>query len=251
MTGPALCLFALFIVYSATIGYRRSKRMWGNCTEVEIRSADLKYEHLQANKGSKRKMITMTGIIVFMFVSYSLPYLSASMTAICASLLCVLTGCCSSKDVVKEMQWEFVIFLACCLGIANALTSAGSIEFVGAWASDMLSFWTKPFPIFALLVFLALAVSQVVTNSISIILMLPIALTLCMERGFSVMPFCIGITLAASIACCTPLAAAQIAMTQVAGYKFKDYLYYGWPINLIGYIGILLFVPLFYPLMGN
>lgn len=96
---------------------------------------------------------------------------------------------------------------------------------------------------------LTLFISQFITNSTALIIVLPVALSLCTKYGFAYMPFCVGITLAASIACCTPLAAAQITMTQVAGYEFLDYLRYGWLLSLIGYAGILVFVPLFFPLV--
>ena len=56
------------------------------------------------------------------------------------------------------------------------------------------------------------------------------------------MTFCLGITFGASVACSSPLAAAQITMTQVAGYRFSDYFRYTWPMSLISYFGILLFV---------
>ena len=44
-------------------------------------------------------------------------------------------------------------------------------------------------------------------------------------------------------AICSALAAAQITMTQIAGYKFSDYLKYGWLLSLLEYLCILVFVP--------
>ena len=113
----------------------------------------------------------------------------------------------------------------------------------------MLGDVRSPMVVFAALTFLALFISQFITNSTAIIIVLPIALSLCTQYGFQYMPFCVGITLAASIACCTPLAAAQITMTQIAGYKFSDYLKYGWLLSLVEYICILVFVPMFFPLL--
>lgn len=80
-------------------------------------------------------------------------------------------------------------------------------------------------------------------------LTLPIAISMCDLYGFNHMTFCIGITLAASIACCTPLAAAQITMTQVAGYEFADYFKYCFPLTVICYIAIIVVVPFFFPIL--
>ena len=147
------------------------------------------------------------------------------------------------------MPWESVVFLAACLGLAEALTGSGAGELMGQGVAWVLGEVTSPMVVFAVLTALTLFISQFITNSTAIIIVLPIALSLCSQYGFRYMPFCVGITLAASIACCTPLAAAQITMTQIAGYKFSDYLRYGWLLSLIGYAGILVFVPLFFPLV--
>lgn len=55
--------------------------------------------------------------------------------------------------------------------------------------------------------------------------------------------------IAASVACCTPLAAAQITMTQVAGYEFADYIKYGLLPSALMYVTILCAVPAFYPII--
>jgi len=107
----------------------------------------------------------------------------------------------------------------------------------------------SPMIIFSIFVLLAFVISQFITNSTAIIIVLPIALSLCDVYGFNHMSFSIGIIFSASFACSTPLAAAQVAMTQIAGYRFSDYLRYTWPISVFTYVGILFFVPLFYPLV--
>jgi len=67
--------------------------------------------------------------------------------------------------------------------------------------------------------------------------------------GLNPMTVCLGIYFAASLACSTPLAAAQISMTLVAGYKFSDYLKYTLPHALIQFLCIWFLIPLFFPLV--
>lgn len=248
LTGPGLCLFALFLVFALTWGYRRSRKIWGARPE-----ADMGLDHTHHQDGpqtpqDKRRLCIMFVIIALMILSYALSLLPTAETAMCAAMLCVLTGCCKVSDIVRKLHWESVVFLATCLGLAEGLTTAGSGELIGHAVSTALGSVTSPMVIFAVLTLLTLFISQFITNSTALIIVLPVAFSLCEQYGFQYIPFCVGITLAASIACCTPLAAAQITMTQVAGYEFSDYLKYSWPLSLIGYAGILLFVPLFYPL---
>ena len=142
-----------------------------------------------------------------------------------------------------------MIFLGSCLGLGKALTISGTGDFIARIVINLLGASREPFLIFAVLVTLTLVLSQFITNSTAIIIVLPIALSMCHAYGFNAMGFCVGITFAASFAFCTPLASAQITMTQVAGYDFVDYLKFGWKPTLLTLAGILAFVPLFYPLV--
>lgn len=249
LTGPGLCLFALFLVFALTWGYRNGRRVWGSRPEVDMGLDSAGAEAPPRTAGERRRLWTMLVIVALMILSYALALLPTVETAMCAAMLCVLTGCCRVEDIVKKLHWESVIFLATCLGLADGLTAAGSGELIGRVVSSALGSVTSPMVIFAVLTLLTLVISQFITNSTALIIVLPVALSLCGQYGFAYIPFCVGITLAASIACCTPLAAAQITMTQVAGYQFSDYLKYGWLLSLLGYGGILVFVPLFYPLV--
>lgn len=249
LTAPGLCLFALFLIYELTFGHKRGDKIWGHHPEADMGISEEKlYSTLHASF-DKKKLTIMFIIIILMVISYAFSLLPTAITALCAALLCIIFGCCSVKDVVREMHWESVVFLATCLGLADALTAAGSGELIGNLVSSALGSVSSPMIIFAVLTLLTLFISQFITNSTALIIVMPIAFSLCAKYGFPYMPFCVGITLAASIAFCTPLAAAQITMTQVAGYEFSDYLKYGWLPSLIGYLGILVFVPLFYPLV--
>lgn len=247
LTGPGLCLFGIFILYIMLFGYRHGEKIWGVCSDVDMGVDEEKRRSVLDDAYNKKKVAIMFIIIIFMIIFYAFSILPVAETAMCAALLCVITGCCSVKKVIKELSWDTIVFLATCLGLANALTAAESGELIGKTVSALLGDVRSPLIIFAVLVFLTLFISQFITNSTAIIIVLPIALSLCSSYGFNTMTFCVGITLGASSACCTPLAAAQITMTEVAGYEFSDYLKYGWPLTLLSYIAIVLLVPVFFP----
>lgn len=248
MMLPGLCILVLTILYIHFFGMKRGKKIWGNIDALE---ADLDPERKMSEEAEydRRKIAVMLVIVVLMIISYVGAWLSTTMTALLAALLCLLTGCTTVKSVVKNMNWEMVVFLAACLGLAEALNVSGSGELLSAWIYPLLSKVSSPFAVYAVLVLLVTIISNFVTNSAAIIIVLPIALSACTAMGYNPLPFCIGITFGASFACCTPLAAAQIAMTLVAGYKFSDYLKYTLPLALIFFVGTLVFVPLCYPLV--
>lgn len=248
MTGPGVCLLVVYLIYLQLFGIRRGQRIWGDRPEEAMELDQARVASVMDENCDKRKLIPMFAIVAAMILSYITGFLSTALTAMCAAVLCFVFGCCDMKSVIREMNWDCVVFLGGCLGLAAGFTASGAGELIAGAVSKLLGNVESPLFIFAVLVLLTLVISQFITNSTAIIIVLPIALSLCGAYGFHSMPFCLGITFAASVACSTPLAAAQITMTQVAGYKFSDYFHYTWPLTVLSYLGILVFVPLFFPL---
>lgn len=249
LTGPGLTLFAVFLIYLFFFGYRYGERIWGDRCAVDMGIDEEKIRSVTEGQFDKWKVGLMLTITVLMIVSYITSFIPTALTAVAAALLCVIFGLCTVEDIEKEMDWNTIVFLASCLGLAHGLTLAGSGELIAYFVSGLLGDVRSPIIIFAVLVFITLFISQFITNSTAIIITLPIAISMCDLYGFNHMTFCIGITLAASIACCTPLAAAQITMTQVAGYEFADYFKYCFPLTVICYIAIIVVVPFFFPIL--
>lgn len=246
LTGPGLCLMAICIAYLALFGFRRGRKIWGGRREDgAVQAAD----PVEQPVYDKRKIIIISLIMVSMIVFYIGAWISTAMTALCAAILCILLGCCDVKHLSKQINWECLVFLAACLGMASGLTASGAGSMMAEGLLALLGVSVSPMWVFALLVFATLLISQVVTNSTAIIITLPVALSLCSACGFSHIAFTLGIILGGSLACSTPLAAAQITVTQSAGYRFFDYFRYTWPLALLSYLGILIFVPLFFPLV--
>lgn len=248
LTAPGLCLLAVYLAWLQLFGFRRGQRIWGDRPEETMELDEAKVASVMDERCDKKKLIPMFLIVAAMILSYATGFLSTALTAMCAAVLCFIFGCCDMKTVLREMNWECIVFLGGCLGLAAGFTASGAGELVADAVSILLGDTASPWLIYAVLVLLALLISQFITNSTAIVVVLPIALSLCGAYGFQPMPFCLGITFAASVACSTPLAAAQITMTQVAGYRFFDYVRYTWPLTVVSYIGILVFVPLFFPL---
>ena len=145
------------------------------------------------------------------------------------------------------MDWSVVFVLAGCLGIASGITKGGAGDLIGSALSNVLGEGVPVFVIFAIFVIVTMIVSNFITNSTAVVIVLPIALALCNNYGYNPVTFTLGIVFAANLTYSTPLANAQTAMTLVAGYKFSDYIRYTWPLALIVITEILVFVPLFFP----
>ena len=225
-----------------------AKKIWGDRENIINDSIEaMAVTQEDTVKVDKKKIIIMAIIFVATIVSFIGGWISTALTAVIAALLCIITGCVKQKEVIKKMDWSVVFVLAGCLGIASGITKGGAGELIGEALSSILGDGTSVIVIFAIFVTLTMIVSNFITNSTAVVIILPIALSLCAVNGYNSATFTLGIVYAANLTYSTPLANAQTAMTLVAGYKFSDYIRYTWPLALFVLAEIIIFVPLFFP----
>ena len=254
-TLPGVVILAVYIVYVTLIGPRVGARVWGNRAEGNTEDSADAPADLAQPEVKKSKMIIILVIFLLTIVSYvlssieSIKWIDTATTAICAALLCIITRSCSVKNVIKKMDWSVVFVLAGCLGIASGITNGGAGELMANGLSAILGENVPPRLSFAVIVLATMIISNFITNSTAVVIVLPIALSLCSAYSLNPAAFTLGIVFAANLTYSTPLANAQTAMTLVAGYRFSDYIRYTWPLALMVYAAINLIVPVFYPLV--
>lgn len=244
-TLPGVCITAVYILFVLTIGHKIGNKVWGNREAVEIKESETVVEEVKINK---KKMIIMLVIFILTIISFIGAWIPTQTTAVIAALLCIITGCTTQKSVIKNMDWSVVFVLAGCLGLASGITKGGLGDMIGQALSGVVESGIPVVVLFAIFVIAAMLVSNFITNSTAVVIILPVALSLCMANQLNPIAFTLGIVFAANLTFSTPLANAQTAMTLVAGYKFSDYIKYTWLLDILVILSILVFVPLFFPL---
>lgn len=244
-TLPGVCITAVYMLFVLTIGHKIGNKVWGNREAVEIKESETVVEEVKINK---KKMIIMLVIFILTIISFIGAWIPTQTTAVIAALLCIITGCTTQKSVIKNMDWSVVFVLAGCLGLASGITKGGLGDMIGQALSGVVESGIPVVVLFAIFVIATMLVSNFITNSTAVVIILPVALSLCMANQLNPIAFTLGIVFAANLTFSTPLANAQTAMTLVAGYKFSDYIKYTWLLDILVILSILVFVPLFFPL---
>ena len=239
-----LILGVIGFVYCTFIGYKRGRKIWGDREATE--GAELAV--VTAGEIDKRKFYTMIGIMIFMVVGFVTEFISAAMTATVAGCLCIITGCVSQKKAISSINWNVLGRLGGVLGLSKVLTAAGTIDLMSGWVQKIISPSLSPWILFAVCVLLAQLLSMVLFNSTAILLVLSFVLTLVEPMHLNPVAFAFGITMGASVVFSSPLAGTSNQMTMAAGYKFRDFIRYGLPIDIAGYLVLIIFVPIFFPL---
>ncbi len=237
-------LVILGLVYCLTAGRFLGDKIWGKRPDDD---ADYDIHPVAANY-KKSKMIIMTVIFLLTVVFYITEWIPLAITSSSAAILCIITGCIPQKKAFTAVNWNIVGRLAGCLGLAKALESAGGTKLIAQAFSNVVGDSLSPFLLFAILVLLVQVVSEFMSNSTAILIVLPIVLSIAPQLHLNPYSFALGITLASGVALSCPLASSTLGMSMSVGYKFNDYFKYSIFYDILAYLVIIAMVPAIYGL---
>jgi len=251
LIGAPICI--CMVIYFITIGYPMGKRVWGSREEeesgvVEAAAASTITPEDSEPEINMSKVYMALIIFALTVVAFVTKAFNIGITCMISGLLCILTGCISQKKAIEKMDWNALGILAGSLGIAKALQVSGGGEmiangFVGLFGADI-----TPFILYAVIIFIAMAMSQFMSNTGTTAILVPIVLFICKDMGLNPYAFAMGIVIAANMSFSTPVATTPITLTLTAGYRFTDYVKVGGPFNIIAYFLILIVTPIVYSL---
>ena len=233
----------LGLVYCLTIGRKLGNKIWGNRTDdSEYQAPD------ETTCFEKKKMIVVACIFAATVVLYITEWVPIAITSTAAALLCIITGCITQKKAITSINWNIVGRLAGCLGLAKALESAGGTALLAESFSKIVGPSFSPFLLFCILVLFIQVSGQFISNSTSLLIVLPIMLSIAPSMGLNTYSFALGLTIASGCTLSCPLASSTLGMSMVVGYKFNDYFKYNIWLDILSYITVITLIPMFYGL---
>ncbi|MEO6246878.1 MAG: SLC13 family permease [Opitutaceae bacterium] len=172
--------------------------------------------------------------------------------AIAGAVFLCLTGCIKPKEAYESIEWPllFVIFGMLSLGLAMQHTGAATwlAHNVVGVVDHLVSASAKPLVMLACLYLVTMLLTEVLSNNAVAALMIPIALGLATEVGVAARPYVIAVTIAASAAFSTPIGyQTNTYVYGIGGYRFRDFMKIGVPLNLLCFIVAMIVIPLVWP----
>ncbi len=188
-------------------------------------------------------MVMMIAMMVFDFIRVE------PVTAVLiAAVLMVLTGCLRNVEAAyKTINWETIVLFAAMLPMSLALEKTGVSELIsGSLVSSLGSY--GPLALMAGIYFTTSLLTMFISNTVTAVLMAPIALQSAVQIGISPVPLLFGVTVAASMCFASPFSNPPNALVSPAGqYTFMDYIKVGLPLQIIMGIVMVLVLPLLFP----
>ena len=188
-------------------------------------------------------MVLMVAMMVFDF--FPVEPVTAVMIA---AVLMVLTGCLRSVEAAyKTINWETIVLFGAMLPMSLALEKTG----VSRLLSDALVSGIGgygPIVLLAGIYFTTSLMTMFISNTVTAVLMAPIALQSAVHAGVNPVPFLFAVTVGASMCFASPFSTPPNALVMPAGqYSFADYIKVGLPLQIIMGLVMVAVLPLLFP----
>ncbi|WP_018718203.1 SLC13 family permease [Arhodomonas aquaeolei] len=175
---------------------------------------------------------------------------SGVLTMLNAALLAaggmVLTGCTSSAEARRHVDWSVLLVIGAALGVGQAMANSGAATTL----ADALVSAAGGRPWLVLLAVFAVTslFTEMITNNAAAVLVFPVALSAAQGLGVNPTPFMICLMIAASASFSSPLGyQTNLMVFGPGGYRFADYLRFGLPLNLLTMAVAVTIAPLVWP----
>jgi di/tricarboxylate transporter len=196
----------------------------------------------------REKAPLAVGIMVGMVALAAVGFMPIAALAMTAVAFMVLTGCLPLRLAYGAINSQIVLLIAGMLALGTALEATGLAHIASRFLVDALA-GHGAVAILAGMYGLAMVLTQLVSNNAVAVLLTPIALDTAHELSLSPAPFLFAVLFGASAAFATPIGyQTNLFVYGPGGYRFRDYLRIGTPLNLLLFAVAIFVIPWYWPL---
>lgn len=198
---------------------------------------------------SRRKAPIAIAILVGVVAVAGLGLLPIVVSALLGCAAMALTGCFSFDDVYEAMDWKIIVLLGAILPLGIALDKSGLAQHLVDAGMHLVG-QHGPLAVLLMVYLLTAVLTEMMGHNPSVVLMVPIAISVAHALHANPVPFVITVAFAAATSFATPVGYPTNTMVYGAGgYKFTDFMKVGIPLILLFCALSMLLIPRFWPLM--
>ncbi len=161
-------------------------------------------------------------------------------------VIMAIFGLFPAKRYTKFIGWDILIAIASAFAISKAMINTGVSEGIASFIIDSTQ-RSGAIGALILLYLFTMILTELITNSAAVALAFPVAVSLSEILGVNSMPLFVAICVAASSSFASPIGYQTNLIVQgMGGYRARDFLRVGLPLNLIIMIISLLLIPVFW-----
>jgi di/tricarboxylate transporter len=210
-----------------------------------VNSPDLVRRQAVPLGAGAKTAIAILLVTVVLLATGLVPTAIAGLAGACAM---VFLRVLSVEQCYRSINWTTVILVGAMMPLSVAMSKTGAADLL---ADHLVSTVGSlgPLALIAGLFVLTAVLGQLISNTATALIIIPIATAVAADMGVSPKPILMALSIAAAAAFLTPVATpVNLMVMGPAGYKFGDYWKLGLPLLLWFFIVAVFYVPLVWPL---
>jgi di/tricarboxylate transporter len=194
--------------------------------------------------GARHALAVLAGMVLLLMTG-AVP---AAIAGLLAAGALILLGIVSVEQTYRAINWTTVILIGAMTPLSTAMDQSGAATLLGEGLVDLVGD-AGPYALLAGLFLLTGILGQLISNTATALIIIPIALAAAIQIGISPLPVLMSVCVAAAASYLTPVATpANLMVMGPGGYRFGDYWKLGLPLMVwFGVVAVFL-VPVIWPL---
>ncbi len=191
---------------------------------------------------ARLSLVIMAGIII----AAATGLLPIAISAVCGSLLMIVTGCLGWRDVRQALSTSVVLIVVTSLALGSALTKTGTTTYLAALFVSATD-GAAPMVLLSALMLLMAVLTNIVSNNAAAVIGTPIAIDIALQLQLPPEAFVLAVLFGANMSYATPMAyKTNLLVMNAGGYTFGDFIRIGVPLTLIMWLVLSWLLPTIY-----
>lgn len=198
--------------------------------------------------GKRQRVLPALGIFALAIVLTALGILPVHIAFTGAAVTLVLTRLMSLREAYASIEGPIIVLLGAMIPIGRALEDTGTTALLAGALTDLAS-GLPHWAILGMLLITAMALSDVINNAATAVIMAPIAASVAGALGLSADPFLMTVAVGSSCTFLTPIGHQSNTLVMgPGGYAFGDYWRMGLPLDILVIFTTIPLILIFWPL---
>lgn len=200
----------------------------------------------QAPRRHKRKYALAALVCFVLFATAtSIPI---SVLALLAAVFMVITGCLENDEAYQSVNWRILFMIFGMLSLGLALEKTDGVTLIAESILQITGKFGPAVTLSAVILVCSLLTTFLSNNAVAV-MVAPIVIQIAGSLQADPKPFLIGVAIGCSACFATPIGYQTNTLVYgVGGYKFRDFVKIGLPLNLIVWLAASILIPFLYPL---
>ena len=185
--------------------------------------------------------VSIVGIMVVLLAFGIVPPAIAGLIAATAMVVTRVVGV---QQAYRAISWQTVVLIGGLIPLTTAISSSGAADRISSVITSVVGDGS-PYLLLVAMFALTAVLGQIVSNTATVLIVTPIAVSAALATHTSVQPVLMLIAVAGSAALLTPIATpANLMVMTPGGYRFGDYWKLGLPVMAWWLMVSLVVIPL-------